>query len=40
MQFEPFKTGNIRGITMRYEFTPNKTLVSLLSYRLEQLSYT
>lgn len=39
MQFEPFKTGNIRRIAMRYEVTPNKTLVSLPSYRLEQLSY-
>lgn len=39
MQFEPFKTGNIRGITLRYEVIPYKTFVSLLSYRLEQLSY-
>ena len=38
MQFEPFKTGNIRAITY-YEVTPNKTLLSLLSYCLEQLSY-
>ena len=39
MQFEPFKTGNIRAITLRYEVTPDKTLLSLLSYCLEQLSY-